>query len=437
MASSPSKKNGMPSPIQKMERDAATNIWTIWYASQYGKLERVRSLLDRNAVSSIDVQEFRTQWSPLHFACRYGHSSLVAFLIARNANVDLQDWQGNTPLHLAAGWGDLDCVTLVLEGGADVRRTNNTGQTPLDVSISLARKDHIRLLKDWRPLGLSAEELAAFRQQLIANNTELIKFERALVEEPNTDIRLELQALHFKRQCFGQSHPGLFATYSKLVNLYRDNNKIADAFSMADHGLTLCESTYGRRHVDTARWVSAIGELLLLRENFDQAIHCFVEAFNTISSLQGETHHETMFALENLAIACYNAKLYHLNVRLASVLLAQKRVQEARELYVQCLPHAENLFGGTDDHTVACTDAIGKCCFLLGEFAEAEKYFKRSLAAITRLPAPSTTDSQEALSSPPQKDRFRRAQSNLAMVAVAAKSSSAVQAQLACLGYLH
>ncbi|KUF72088.1 Ankyrin repeat domain-containing protein 17 [Phytophthora nicotianae] len=399
MASSPSKKNGMPSPIQKMERDAATNIWTIWYASQYGKLERVRSLLDRNAVSSIDVQEFRTQWSPLHFACRYGHSSLVAFLIARNANVDLQDWQGNTPLHLAAGWGDLDCVTLVLEGGADVRRTNNTGQTPLDVSISLARKDHIRLLKDWRPLGLSAEELAAFRQQLIANNTELIKFERALVEEPNTDIRLELQALHFKRQCFGQSHPGLFATYSKLVNLYRDNNKIADAFSMADHGLTLCESTYGRRHVDTARWVSALGELLLLRENFDQAIHCFVEAFNTISrpcSLQGETHHETMFALENLAIACeqagmlkltethlktlltllmnrygggYNAKLYHLNVRLASVLLAQKRVQEARELYVQCLPHAENLFGGTDDHTVACTDAIGKCCFLLGEFA--------------------------------------------------------------------
>ncbi|KAI9999178.1 hypothetical protein PInf_003997 [Phytophthora infestans] len=372
MPDSPSKKN-MPSPIQKMERDAANNIWTIWYASQYGKHKRVQSLLDRNAVSSIDVQEFRTQWSPLHFACRYGHSSLVAFLVARKANVDLRDWQGNTPLHLAAGWGDLDCVTLLLEGGADVRRTNNSGQSALDVAVSLARKDHVRLLKDWKPLGLSPEELAAFRQKLIANNTAVIKFERSLVEEPNANIRLELQALHFKRQCYGESHPGLLATYTKLVNLYRDNGKIADAYSMADHGLTLCESTYGRRHANTAGWVSALGELLLLRENYDQAIHCFVEAFNTLSSLQGETDHETILALENLAIACeqagmlklaethlktllrllmerygggYNAKLYHLNVRLASVLMAQKRVREARAL--QMLLLARRVRGGRE-----------------------------------------------------------------------------------------
>ncbi|KAG7390581.1 hypothetical protein PHYPSEUDO_007521 [Phytophthora pseudosyringae] len=463
MTDSQSKKKSMPSPIQKMERDTVNNIWTIWYASQFGKLERVRSLLDRNAVACIDVQEIRTRWSSLHFACRYGHSHLVAFLVARNANVDLQDWQGNTPLHLAAGWGDLQCVTLVLEGGADARQKNNSDQTPLDVAVSLARKDHIRLLKDWKPLGLSSEELAAFRQQLVASNTVLKKFERALVDEPNADIRLELQALHFKRQCFGESHPGLLGTYSKLVNLYRDDGKLADAFPMADHGLTLCEATHGRRHVDTARWVSALGELLLLCENYDQSIHCFVEAFNTLTSLKGEADQETTSALENLAIACeqagmlkftemhlktllrllaerygggYNAKLFHLNVRLASVLLAQKRVHEARELFTQCLPHAENLFGATDDHTVACTDALGKCFFLLGEFEEAEMYFKRSLAAITRLPTVSpTTDSQEVLLSP-TRERFRRAQSNLAMVAVAAKSRGAVHAQLACLGYL-
>lgn len=69
--------------------------------------------------------------------------------------------QGNTPLHLAAGWGDLQCVTLVLEGGADVRRQSNIGHTPLEVAVSLARKDHIRLLKDWKPLGLSSEGLCS------------------------------------------------------------------------------------------------------------------------------------------------------------------------------------------------------------------------------------------------------------------------------------
>ncbi|KAE9027921.1 hypothetical protein PF006_g1502 [Phytophthora fragariae] len=158
MTDSPKKKS-MPSPIQKMEQDAASNIWTIWYASQYGKLERVRSLLDRNAVASIDVQEFRTRWSPLHFACRYGHSSLVELFVARGANVDLQDWQGNTPLHLAAG----------------------EKPTVRDVG---ARK----WCRHWKPLGLSAEELVEYRQHLIANDTTVKEFERALAEEPNPNI---------------------------------------------------------------------------------------------------------------------------------------------------------------------------------------------------------------------------------------------------------
>nr|KAE8947733.1 hypothetical protein PF009_g2667 [Phytophthora fragariae] len=165
MTDSPKKKS-MPSPIQKMEQDAASNIWTIWYASQYGKLERVRSLLDRNAVASIDVQEFRTRWSPLHFACRYGHSSLVELFVARGANVDLQDWQGNTPLHLAAG----------------------EKPTVRDVGARKWCRHHSRLLKDWKPLGLSAEELVEYRQHLIANDTTVKEFERALAEEPNPNI---------------------------------------------------------------------------------------------------------------------------------------------------------------------------------------------------------------------------------------------------------
>ncbi|KAG6976075.1 hypothetical protein JG688_00001726 [Phytophthora aleatoria] len=183
MADSPSKKKSMPSPIQKMERDAANNIWTIWYASQYGKLERVRSLLDRNAVSSIDVQELRCV---------------------------------------------LPCTTRSLQGETD------------------------------HETSLALENLA---------------------------IACELAGM-------------LKLTETHLRTLLR-----------------------------------------LLMERYGGG---------------------------------YNAKLYHLNVRLASVLLAQKRVLDARELYAQCLPHAENLFGGADDHTVACTDALGKCCFLLGQFASSE-----------------------------------------------------------------
>ncbi|KAE9135340.1 hypothetical protein PF005_g1887 [Phytophthora fragariae] len=83
---------------------------------------------------------------------------------------------------------NLQCVTLVLESGADVRQKNIHGNTPLDLAVSLSRKDHSRLLKDWKPLGLSAEELVEYRQHLIANDTTVKEFERALAEEPNPNI---------------------------------------------------------------------------------------------------------------------------------------------------------------------------------------------------------------------------------------------------------
>jgi hypothetical protein len=52
---SPTKKT----TIQRATVDSVTvDLWTIWYAARYGKLARVRSILDRKAVASIDVQEF-------------------------------------------------------------------------------------------------------------------------------------------------------------------------------------------------------------------------------------------------------------------------------------------------------------------------------------------------------------------------------------------
>lgn len=40
-------------------------------------------------------------------------------------------------------------------------------------------------------------------------------------DEPNDRIRQEISALVVKKQSFGDQHPGLLATYSKLVDLLR------------------------------------------------------------------------------------------------------------------------------------------------------------------------------------------------------------------------
>jgi hypothetical protein len=67
------------------------------------------------------------------------------------------------------------------------------------------------------------------------------------------------------------------------MNELRDNKDLDGAFAMADHGLTLCDAKHGRRHIETGRWVGVLGGLLLLRENCSQAIHCFIEAFDTFT----------------------------------------------------------------------------------------------------------------------------------------------------------
>ena len=44
------------SPLQKALDTDKQDIWTIWHAAQYGKIDRMKVILERKMVS-IDVQE--------------------------------------------------------------------------------------------------------------------------------------------------------------------------------------------------------------------------------------------------------------------------------------------------------------------------------------------------------------------------------------------
>jgi hypothetical protein len=44
------------SPLQKALDTKKQDIWTIWYAAQYGKIDRMKAILQRKEVL-IDVQE--------------------------------------------------------------------------------------------------------------------------------------------------------------------------------------------------------------------------------------------------------------------------------------------------------------------------------------------------------------------------------------------
>uniref|UniRef100_A0A7N8XP52 Scaffold protein ILK n=1 Tax=Mastacembelus armatus TaxID=205130 RepID=A0A7N8XP52_9TELE len=70
-------------------------------------------------------------FSPLHWACREGRSSVVDMLIMRGARINVMNRGDDTPLHLAASHGHQDIVGKLIQCKADTNAANEHGNTPL------------------------------------------------------------------------------------------------------------------------------------------------------------------------------------------------------------------------------------------------------------------------------------------------------------------
>ncbi|KAK7479774.1 hypothetical protein BaRGS_00028954, partial [Batillaria attramentaria] len=124
-------------------------------------------------------------YSCLHLASQFGHTALVAYLIAKGQDVDLPDktgmtalmwaayrvfgydptrllltfgaavnkqdkFHGNSALHWACQTGNHTTVKMLLEAGADLNLHNGQAQTPLDVALSTKNLELARRLRTVR-----------------------------------------------------------------------------------------------------------------------------------------------------------------------------------------------------------------------------------------------------------------------------------------------
>ncbi|CAG9310037.1 unnamed protein product [Blepharisma stoltei] len=130
-------------------------------------------------------------WSPLHYACYYGHSHIVEYLVSRNVNankVTIDEWtplqlccyQGNidavaellkhpnlqinkmtkfrgTGLHLACERGFIDIVKMLLDKSACMTLEDPKGKTPIEVSTEVEILSII-------PVYLGQEQLKKYTQ---------------------------------------------------------------------------------------------------------------------------------------------------------------------------------------------------------------------------------------------------------------------------------
>eukprot|EP00761_Pharyngomonas_kirbyi_P014844 gb/GECH01014875.1/.p1 GENE.gb/GECH01014875.1/~~gb/GECH01014875.1/.p1 ORF type:complete len:721 (+),score=143.83 gb/GECH01014875.1/:1-2163(+) len=71
-------------------------------SATYGFKNRVATFVHQN--NNVDLVDSRTGKTLLHVAAANGHSSLVRWLLENQADVTMQDNQGNTPLHLVDGF---------------------------------------------------------------------------------------------------------------------------------------------------------------------------------------------------------------------------------------------------------------------------------------------------------------------------------------------
>lgn len=114
--------------------DAKQNGQTALHiAAMNGKVDVLTVLIARGA--NVNLQD-DNGITPLMLAARDGRVEAVQALIAQGAKVQIQDKLGENALHIAAAHGRMDVVTALLDRGADIRSTTNTGLNALVFALN-------------------------------------------------------------------------------------------------------------------------------------------------------------------------------------------------------------------------------------------------------------------------------------------------------------
>ncbi len=102
----------------------------VWDAVFVGDLKKVeKAIKDGLSVNASNPES----GDPLIFtASLMGHTDIIAYLLEKNADVNVRKHDGNTPLHAAAFLGRAEAVKLLLKHGADANARNNDGGSAMD-----------------------------------------------------------------------------------------------------------------------------------------------------------------------------------------------------------------------------------------------------------------------------------------------------------------
>ena len=85
--------------------------------------------------------------APLHEAAMLGNEEVCRELVRAGADLDRQDFLGETPLHKASAYGRLSIIELLLANGADPSILEMCGELPVDQALP-RKRDQVRSVFD-------------------------------------------------------------------------------------------------------------------------------------------------------------------------------------------------------------------------------------------------------------------------------------------------
>jgi ankyrin repeat protein len=162
---------------QDVNRKDAVGLTSLHYASRYGHLAIVQTLLEHKAnINSIDGA------TPLHLASREGHLPIVKTLLEHGANINSATaYSKITPLHTASYAGHLEIVKELIKYGAHINCPDAYGSTPLLHASGNSREQiYLEIIKELLNHGAyinSADEyrLTSLHKAAFYGHVEIVK----------------------------------------------------------------------------------------------------------------------------------------------------------------------------------------------------------------------------------------------------------------------
>lgn len=108
----------------------------------------VMQMLDEPGQRIVNSVDRNSGDGAVHILARNGNVRFLRYVLAKGANPNLLDGQGNTPATLAVQAGSIDTVQALIDYKADLNLGNRQGQTPLILAVLARRADLIHILLD-------------------------------------------------------------------------------------------------------------------------------------------------------------------------------------------------------------------------------------------------------------------------------------------------